>query len=88
MELLPPVGAAKESPADGSLSRPQRGMARQPGAAMGERESDRARDGGMGAKMNDGELQQRQSSQLNFEQRPPGHQGQSNDILDSNQNLS
>ena len=82
MELLPPVGAAKESPAGGSLSRSQRGMVRQPGAAVGERESERDKDGGMGAMMNDRELQQRQSSQLNFEQ-GPGHQGQPNDILDS-----
>ena len=60
MELLPPVGGAKKSPADGSLSRGQGGVARQPGAAVGEREN-----GGEGVKSNNKELPQRQ---LNFEQ--------------------
>ena len=59
MELLPPVGGAKKSPSDGSLSRGQGGVARQPGAAVGKREK------GGGAISNNEELPQRQ---LNFEQ--------------------
>ena len=63
--------------------------ARVPGAAMGERESERERDGAM---IDNGELQQRLSSQLDFEQ-AQGHQGQvnfknSNSVVDSNRNLA
>ena len=82
------MGGAKESPADGSfLSRAKGGVAaRVPGAAMGERESERERDGAM---IDNRELQQRLSSQLDFEQA----QGQvnfknSNSVVDSNRNLA
>ncbi len=83
MELLPPVGAgAKDSPLDSGLNRSQRGVARPPGAVVGERENERERDSGVAAVMNNG--QPRQSSQLNFEQ-GQGQQGQPN--INSNQNL-
>ena len=82
------MGGAKESPADGSfLSRAKGGVAaRVPGAAMGERESERERDGAM---IDNRELQQRLSSQLDFEQ----GQGQvnfknSNPVVGSNRNLA
>lgn len=75
MELLPPVGVAKKSPGDGSLSRGQGGVARQPGAAVGEREK------GAGVISNDKELPQRQ---LNFEQ-VQGQQKLRNNNIASNQ---
>ena len=86
------MGGAKESPADGGfLSRANGGVAaRVPGAAMGERESERERDGAM---IDNRELQQRLSSQLDFEQ-GQGHQGQvnfnknSNPVVGSNRNLA
>ena len=75
------MGGAKESPADGSLNRDQGGVARQPGAAVGEREN------GDGAMSNNEELPQRQ---LNFEQvqgQPKLFNDNNNNNIDSNQDL-
>ena len=74
MELLPPVAGAKKSPADGSLSQGQGGVARQP--AVGEREK------GNGVMSNNKELPQRQ---LNFEQVQGQQKLRNNNNIDSNQ---